>query len=183
MKGKNQKIRLYGDPILREKTKPVKKIDNAIKKLITDLKTTMLAQDGAGLAANQIGETVSIFVFNPRGTGVDQDPVAIINPEIVGSEGKGEREEACLSLPGIVEVLSRPSKVEIRGRSEDWKKIELTGLGILARAFQHEIDHLNGIFFIDRLSLTRQRMLKSKLDEIAAMVNSEIKSHSKKKHK
>jgi peptide deformylase len=183
MKGKNLKIRLYGDRILREKTKPVKKIDSATKKLIADLKTTMLTQDGLGLAANQIGEKVSIIVFNPRGVGVDQEPVAVINPEIVSCEGKEEREEACLSLPGIVEVLLRPAKVVVKGKSEDGQNIELSGADLLARVFQHEIDHLNGRLFIDHLSPTRRRMLKHKLDELSAIAESEIRSHTKKKNK
>ena len=166
MEGKNKKIRLYGDPILREKTRAVKKVDNSIKKIIANLKTTMLCKDGLGLAANQIGESLAVFVFNPRGVGVEQDPVAVINPEIISKEGKEEREEACLSLPGIVEVLLRPNKAIVKGFDENGKEIELTGSGLLARVFQHEIDHLNGIFFIDHLSPTRRRMLKKQLEEI-----------------
>jgi len=196
MKGKNQKVRLYGDPVLRKKTKPVKKIDNVIKKLIADLKVTMLTQDGLGLAANQIGASLAVFCFNPRGVhpapfdkmtedkikilkfnstqldkrcgvNIEQDPVAVLNPVIIKAEGKEEREEACLSLPGIVEVLLRPQKVVIQGFDENGKEIELTSSGLLARVFQHEIDHLNGIFFIDHLSPTRRRMLKKQLDDFA----------------
>jgi len=170
MKGKNQKILLYGSQVLWEKTKPVKpvkKVDSAIKKLIADLKTTMLTQDGLGLAANQIGASQAIFVFNPRGVNVDQDPVAVLNPIVIKAEGKEEREEACLSLPGIVEVLLRPQKVTIKGFDEEGQEIEITGNGLLGRVFQHEIDHLNGIFFIDHLSATRRRMLKKQLDKIA----------------
>ncbi len=173
MKGKNQKVRLYGEPILRKKTKQVKKIDASIEKLIADLKTTMLCQDGLGLAANQIGTSLAIFCFNPRGVNIEQDPVAVLNPVIIKAEGKEEREEACLSLPGIVEVLLRPQKVVIKGLNENGKEIELTSSGLLARVFQHEIDHLNGIFFIDHLSLTRRRMLKKQLDEVAKRQSSE----------
>jgi peptide deformylase len=126
----------------------------------------MLCQDGLGLAANQIGEPLSIFVFNPGGVGVEQEPVAVLNPEIILKEGKEEREEACLSLPGISEVLLRPYKVIVKGYNENGKEIELTGSGLLARVFQHEIDHLNGMFFIDHLSATRRKMLKKQLDEI-----------------
>lgn len=169
MKGNNLTICLYGEPILRKKTKPVKKIDNVIKQIIADLKETMIQQDGLGLAANQIGESYSIFCFNPKGVGIEQKPVAVINPKIIKSEGNEEQEEACLSLPGIVEMLMRPTKVIIQGISEDGKKIEMAGAGLLARVFQHEIDHLNGIFFIDHLSQTRQRMLKKKLQEIENM--------------
>ncbi|MBS4016582.1 MAG: peptide deformylase [Candidatus Latescibacteria bacterium] len=168
MKGKNLTICLYGNPILRKKTTSIKKIDYQLKKIIADLKETMMQQDGLGLAANQIDASVSIFCYNPHGVGIEQEPVAIINPEIIKSEGKEEREEACLSLPGIVEVLMRPARVVIKGISEDGKKIETTASGLLARVFQHEIDHLNGLFFTDRLSATRQKMLKKQLDQIAA---------------
>jgi len=171
MKGSNRKILIYGHPKLREKTKPIKKVDSAVKKLIADLKITMLTQDGLGLAANQIGSLLSVFVFNPRGVNVAQDPVAVINPEIIKSEGREEREEACLSLPGIVEILQRPQKVKVKGIDENGKEIEITGSGLLARVFQHEIDHLNGIFFIDHLSTTRRRMLKKQLDEIIQQNN------------
>ena len=167
MKGKNQKILLYGSRVLSKPVKPVKKVDSAIKKLIADLKTTMLTQDGLGLAANQIGDSHAIFVFNPRGVNINQDPVAVLNPVVIKAEGKEEREEACLSLPGIVEVLLRPQKVTIKGFDEEGQEIEITGNGLLGRVFQHEIDHLNGIFFIDHLSATRRRMLKKQLDEIA----------------
>ncbi|MCX8014546.1 MAG: peptide deformylase, partial [candidate division WOR-3 bacterium] len=115
MEGINRRIRLYGDPILREIARPVKKIDKNIKAIIADLKKTMLSQDGLGLAANQIGESYAIFVYNPRVLGIDQDPLAVINPKIILQEGRQEQEEACLSLPGVVEVLVRPNKVRVTG--------------------------------------------------------------------
>ncbi len=178
MKGCNLTICLYGNPILREKTKSVKKIDNQTKQVIADLKETMMQQDGLGLAANQIGESCSIFCYNPRGVGIEQAPVAIINPEIIKSEGKEEREEACLSLPGIVEMLMRPTKVVIKGITEGGKKIEITASGLLARVFQHEIDHLNGIFFIDRLSKTRQKMLEQQLNQIIKLAKKISNNHT-----
>ncbi|MEO0084318.1 MAG: peptide deformylase [candidate division WOR-3 bacterium] len=166
MEGENRKIRLYGDPILRVITKPVKKIDKEIQKIIADLKKTMLCQDGLGLAANQIGESYAIFVYNPRALGIDQDPIAVINPKIIERQGNQEQEEACLSLPGIVEVLARPSRVKLIGIDEKGKEITLSGSGLLARVFCHEIDHLNGILFIDHLSKMRRHMLKRQLDSI-----------------
>lgn len=177
MKGDNRTIRLYGDPILRKKTQPVKKIDDSIKKIIADLKVTMITQDGLGLAANQIGELVSIFCFNPKPVDVknesatpnDIEPIVVINPEIVKREGKEEREEACLSIPGIVEVVLRASEVLIKGLDENGKPIQIKGKGLLARVFQHEIDHLNGILFIDHLSPIRQQMLKKQLEAISQM--------------
>ncbi|MEO0075288.1 MAG: peptide deformylase [candidate division WOR-3 bacterium] len=169
MRGENLVIRLYGDPILRIKTKKVITIDTKIKKIIADLKVTMLSQDGLGLAANQIGESVSIFCYNPKGVGIEKEPIAVINPELIEQEGQEEREEACLSLPGIVEVLKRPAMVKIKGISEDGEHIEIKASGLLARVFQHEIDHLNGIFFIDRLSKIRQKMLRTQLEEIAKL--------------
>ncbi|MCX7785658.1 MAG: peptide deformylase [candidate division WOR-3 bacterium] len=175
MKGENRKIRLYGDPILRKKARPVKKIDNSIKKIIADLKVTMVTQDGLGLAANQIGELVSIFCFNPEPVNVKKDssapndiePMVVINPEIIKYEGEEEREEACLSIPNIVEVVLRAKEVVVRGLDENGKPIQIEGKGLLARVFQHEIDHLNGILFIDHLSPIRQQMLKKQLEAIS----------------
>ncbi len=180
MKGENRKIRLYGDPILRQKAQPVKKIDDSIKKIIADLKVTMVTQDGLGLAANQIGELVAIFCFNPKpanskkecASSEEIEPIVIINPQIVKHEGEEEREEACLSIPNVVEVVLRAKEVIIKGLNENGKPIEIKGKNLLARVFQHEIDHLNGILFIDHLSQLRRQMLKKQLDAISQLSKS-----------
>jgi|UniRef100_A0A7C6EBS2 peptide deformylase len=166
MKGHNRPIRVYGDPVLTEKTKPVTKITEEVTQLIADMKETMLAQQGLGLSANQIGVPLSVIVVNPRGAGIDSEPYAVINPELVKAEGLIEREEGCLSIPGLSEVLARPVKVIVKGLNEEGKPIEIKAEGLLARVFCHEIDHLNGIFFVNRLGKTRFALVKPHLDRL-----------------
>ncbi len=166
MKGRGVDIRTYGDQVLRQKTKPVEKIDEEIIQLIADMKKTMLEKEGLGLAANQIGVQLSVIAVNPRGAGIDQDPFVVINPELVKSSGEIEREEGCLSVPGINEVVVRPAKVTVRGLNEEGKPIEINAEGLLARVFIHELDHINGVFFVNRLGNTRFELLKNKLKEI-----------------
>ncbi len=166
MKGQKQKIRIFGDQALQEKTKPVTEITEEILQLIADMKETMLEQEGLGLSANQIGVPLSVIAINPRGAGINQDPYVVINPELVEASGLIEREEGCLSIPGISEVVARPAKVVVKGLNEQGKPIQINAEGILARVFMHEIDHLNGIFLINHLGKTRLELLQSKLREI-----------------
>lgn len=166
VKGRKRKIRIIGDPILSQKTKPAEKINKEILQLIADLKVTMLAREGLGLAANQIGVPVSVIAINPKGVGIEAEPFTVINPELLEISGEIEREEGCLSIPGINEVITRPTKVIVQGLDEAGKTIKLTAEGFLARVFMHEIDHINGVFFIDHLGKTRIELLKNRIDEI-----------------
>jgi len=166
-KAKVREIRIYGDPVLRRKARPVAAIDAATLQLAADLVATMLAKDGLGLAANQIGELHAIIALNPRGIGVEQEVLVLLNPGVAESTGTAEREEACLSLPGISEVLERPAHVKVKAVALDGKAVEVNAEGTLARALLHEIDHLNGILFIDHLLPVRRKMLKARLDELA----------------
>lgn len=166
MKGRNQTIRLFGDPVLTEKTKPVGKITEEILQLIADMKQTMLENKGLGLSANQIGVPLSVIAINPRGAGIDQDPYVVINPELIKTSGLIEREEGCLSIPEISEVVARPAKVVIKGLNEAGEPIQITAEGLLARVFMHEIDHLNGIFFINHLGKARLELLRPRLKKI-----------------
>jgi peptide deformylase len=165
-KRRNLDIRVFGDPILLRKTKPVDKITEEIVQLIADLKVTMLAKEGLGLAANQIGVSVSVIAINPKGANIEAEPYAVINPEVLETSGLVEREEGCLSIPGISEVIARPTKVLVRGLNEVGKPVEINAEGLLARAFMHEIDHINGILFINHLGKTRQELLQNRLKEI-----------------
>ena len=166
VKGRVRDIRIYGDPVLREKAQPVKEIDEQVLQLIADLVETMLVKDGLGLAANQIGELRSVIALNPKGVSIDQPPFALVNPELVAASGEVEREEGCLSLPGISEVLARPARVKVRGLGSKGKEIEVSAEGTLARALLHEIDHLNGVMFVDHLPPARRKLLKGKLDDL-----------------
>ncbi|MEO0072900.1 MAG: peptide deformylase [candidate division WOR-3 bacterium] len=169
MNGKICRILLYGNPILRQKTIRIDKIDEAVKKVIADLKATIIVKNGLGLAANQIGSSFRIFCYNPEYFDLGKEPVVIINPEIIHQAGHDESEEGCLSLPGINEIVPRARHVVIRGLSETGEELTISGRDLLARVFQHEIDHLDGKFFIDYLSPLRKKMLEKELAEIIKM--------------
>lgn len=159
-------IRKIGDPVLREVCKPVTEFDGGIVKLIQDLKDTMYAAPGIGLAANQIGVPLMVAVVD---VSVGDDPekfIVLINPEIIYREGEQFEEEGCLSIPGISEKVKRPFKVKVKTQDLDGNFKEIEGEGLLARAFCHEIDHLNGKFFIDYLSPFKLKFLKKKLEKI-----------------
>lgn len=152
-------IKIYPDPILRKKTQPVREISEDIVKLAKDMVETMKARSGIGLAANQVGYTQRVIVVDR----VEKDgPVVILNPEIIASEGEEIREEGCLSIPGYFEYLKRFKKVCVKGVDLEGKELEIEEEGIIARALQHEIDHLNGILFIDRLSPIKRSVFRKR---------------------
>jgi peptide deformylase len=138
-------IRKAGDKVLKEKAQPVTRIDRKVKKLLDDMLETMYAADGVGLAAPQIGCSVRIIVLD-----VGEGPIELINPEIVATEGCELGAEGCLSVPGIYGEVERYAKVTVEGLNRMGKKIAINGQGLLARALQHEIDHLEGVLFIER---------------------------------
>ncbi|GAB4270851.1 MAG: peptide deformylase [Candidatus Rifleibacteriota bacterium] len=151
----------YGEEPLREESKPVNKIDNDLKRLIEDMFETMYTSNGVGLAAPQIGKNIRLFVID---TG--EDPLVFINPEIIKSYGKEICDEGCLSFPGLSEKVQRATKVIARATDEEGNDYELEAEGLLARAIQHELDHLNGILFIDRISKARRLQIKHELELI-----------------
>jgi peptide deformylase len=141
-------IRTFGDPVLRQRAREVEEVTDLHRKLIKDMIDTMRAAPGVGLAAPQIGVLERIFVWE-----VDDRHGAVVNPEIVErSSATATDDEGCLSLPGLTYPVERAVEVTIRGLDEHGGPIELTGTELLARIFQHEIDHLDGVLFIDRLS-------------------------------
>ena len=145
---------------LQKKAKPVQDIDTSIKKLIEDMTETMYQAPGIGLAATQVGRPVRIIVFdlNPREEG--RNPSCLINPEIFEAEGEQTLEEGCLSVPEYFAEVKRNSKVKARGLDAKGKTVEICGEGVLATVLQHEIDHLDGILFLDRVGpLKRRRLL------------------------
>ena len=164
----NRRVVLYGHRALRTKSRLVEKLTPELIQFLEDLKASMLTQDGLGLAANQIAEPVAAFTINPRAADIDQEPYCIINPEVVTTEGLVEAEEGCLSLPGLFDFLPRPEFVRISGLDEELRPITVEGTKLLARAMLHEIDHLNGVLFIDHLSESRRRMFSTKLKELEA---------------
>ncbi|MGI6128841.1 MAG: peptide deformylase [bacterium] len=142
----NLHIRLFGDPVLRQKAQPVTKIDTELRRLLQSMATVMYEAEGVGLAAPQVGILERVVVID-----VGDGLLALINPEIITKEGEEELGvEGCLSLPGIVGDVSRNNKVKVRALNIDGEELEIEGKGLLARAFQHELDHLDGVLFIDK---------------------------------
>lgn len=133
------------DSILREKAKPVREVNSNILKLLDNMKDTMYAANGVGLAAPQIGISKRVIVVD-----AEDDLLELINPEIIFAEGEQEDTEGCLSVPGFIGDVTRAYKVKVRAQDRSGKEIILTREALTARALQHEIDHLNGILFIDR---------------------------------
>jgi peptide deformylase len=153
------KIYTYGEPILRKIALPIRDIKEETLRLSQDMIATMLAAEGVGLAANQVGVLDRIIVVKPK----EEEPFVIINPEIIERQGAELLEEGCLSIPGISEKVKRSSKLLARGIDLNGKDIRFEAEGLLARILEHEIDHLNGILFIDRLSLVKRGLLRPKL--------------------
>ena len=165
---KNLKIRTYPDPILREIAEPVKNIDESVQDIIESMLATMYnTPNGIGLAANQVGIKKRIIVFDfYREKDKKGKPSALINPEIIWSDGSITREEACLSIPEFSAEVTRKKKVKVRGYDRDGKIVEIEAEDIEAICLQHEIDHLNGILFIDHLSALKRAIFKKKMKKI-----------------
>jgi len=144
-----QPIRIAGDPVLHQKAKRVPSIDGSIHRLIEDMLDSMRAASGVGLAAPQIGVSLRVIVIGLP----DEEPLVLINPEIVKRSGERKVEEGCLSLPGYrTENLTRSLTVVVKGLDPSGRKVRVKGEDdLLAEALEHEIDHLNGVLYIDRL--------------------------------
>lgn len=142
------RIRHYGDPVLKQVAKDVTDIDGALVRLVEDMLETMYDEPGLGLAAPQVGVRKRLFVYDLL---AGEDPRALINPEIVESDGEWEYEEGCLSVPGLSWNIVRPKQVLVRGIDLDGNEIEIEADELEARLFQHELDHLNGVLLVEHL--------------------------------
>lgn len=158
------KIRYYGDPVLRLKAREVKNFDKALSDLIKDMFETMEEAGGVGLAAPQMGISQRILVIDLKDGKKNQ--YAMINPQLALSGKLLSALEGCLSIPGINGEVSRPSHVHLEALDPEGRKIELEAEGLLARALQHEVDHLDGIFYVDRLSSVRRSLISGKLKRL-----------------
>ena len=150
------------DPVLRKLCLPIENIDGELVTLVQNMVETTLAAPGVGLAANQIGLPWRLFVVN---IGVETDKenlVPLINPEITSMEGSELEEEGCLSIPDVVAEVNRANQIEIKGFDMDGNEVCYEAQGYLARAFQHEMDHLNGVLFWDKLGKMKRDILKRK---------------------
>lgn len=153
-------IKKYPEKILKQKTAPIQGIDGNIQLLINDMIETMRAAHGIGLAANQVGVPQKLCVVD-LSLREDKAPlIVLINPFIVEREGVVEADEGCLSIPGYLTPIKRAEKVFVKGINKEGKDISLEAEGLLARAIQHELDHLDGLLFIDRMSPIRREFFK-----------------------
>jgi len=161
------KILTFPDPFLKIVAKPVTEFDKALETLVHDMAETMYDEPGIGLAATQVHKDVRLFImdvfFNKEDPESKKQPVAVINPEIIETSGESFLEEGCLSVPDFRAEVKRSAEVSLRFQDLNQEVHELRAEGILAICIQHELDHLNGKLFIDRLPPLKRRMIQNKL--------------------
>ena len=160
-------VRLYGDPVLRRKALPVTGVDDTVRELIDDMRETMRAYHGVGLAANQIGVLQRVLVVDVPEDETTRRRCALVNPVLDQRAGGEVGEEGCLSIPGIYEDVRRAERVRVRALDEHGQPLEFVAEGFLARALQHEVDHLDGVLFVDRLSMLKRGFLRPQLEAVA----------------
>ena len=160
------KIYTYPAPVLRVTTELVKNIDEGIQKLVEKMAETMYAAPGVGLAANQVGELKRVLVYDVSPTDTDRSLSVIINPEIVLAEGDIIQEEACLSVIDFSAEVSRKAQVKVQGVDREGNPVDIEAEGLLARCLQHEIDHLNGVLFIDHISSLKRALYNKRLKKM-----------------
>ncbi len=166
-------IRHIGNPVLRKKAKPVSELTGEIDKLIEDMAETMYINQGLGLAATQVGVLKRIIVYDNVEAGYGMDPQALINPEIVAAEGIVKDEEGCLSIPEIKDIVERSEKITLTGIDRSGKDVKIEIEGLLARIIQHEIDHLDGILFVDRLGAVKKNLALSRWKKVKKELEAE----------
>lgn len=170
-------IVVWPDPRLREETRPIAEIDDSVRQLYRDLVDTMFAYNGIGIAAIQIGVASKMFLLEASlvGGDKDDDPVAFINPEVLSTSDETEKtDEGCLSFPGIFVPIERPYRARVRALGIDGETFEVEGEGLLARAIQHENDHLTGKLMVDFVGPLKRQMIKRKLKREATKSADEL---------
>jgi peptide deformylase len=165
-KTKVHEIVKYPDPVLAKRGAPVTLFDDKLKTLVEEMFESMYAAQGIGLAAPQIGLSQRLTVIDTSFKKNPEDKVVLINPEIIEREGEQYEEEGCLSLPDIRDKVKRAAKVKVRAQNTDGAWFEIEGEELLSRAFQHEIDHLDGVLFIDRLSRLKKDLTVRKIKKL-----------------
>lgn len=158
-------LRIYPDPVLRGKATPVKDIDDSIRKLMADMAETMYISEGVGLAAPQVGSLSQLITVD-----IGKGLISLANPRIVESDGSEVMEEGCLSLPDIRLEVKRYKRVLVQGIDSNGKEVFIEAEDLLARVFQHEIDHLQGILIIDKIPSAQRQLIRSKLKELERKV-------------
>jgi peptide deformylase len=156
----------YPDPVLERPSEPVTQFDDELRKLVDDMFESMYAAKGIGLAAPQIGISKRLTVIDLSFQKNPEEKIVLINPEIIFREGKQYEEEGCLSLPEIREKVSRAAKVTVKAQDINGGWFELDGEELLARAFQHEIDHLDGVLFFRRVSALKRDLILRRIRKL-----------------
>ncbi|UOD33826.1 peptide deformylase [Deferribacteraceae bacterium V6Fe1] len=164
-------IKTFPDEVLRKKSTPVEQIDDNIKKLLDDMAETMYEAPGIGLAAPQVGVNKRVIVIDVTGPEERSGLLKIVNPEILRMEGECEGEEGCLSVPQEYADVKRAEKITVKFLDEEGREQILETDGLLARAFQHEIDHLDGVLFIDKISPLKREFIKKRIKKKLKMKN------------
>lgn len=154
----------YPNPQLRTKAQPIKTIDDDIRRLVADMRKTMYANHGVGLAATQVGVHLQLFVMDVSED--KQEVFDVINPEIIEASGELHDAEGCLSVTGTFDKVKRFSQVVLRSMNLAGESIEIKASGLMAVCIQHEVDHLNGILFVDHLSKLKQNRIRKKFDKL-----------------
>jgi peptide deformylase len=156
----------YGDPVLHERAAPVEAVTPDVHRIVDDMIETMYAAPGVGLAAPQVGVPLRLFVID---VSIGRDPnglIVMINPEVVEREGMQLEDEGCLSVPGFNATVVRPARVVMKGLDRSGEMRQLEGTGLLARAFQHELDHLDGTLFVDRLRGVKRDLIVRRIRKL-----------------
>src|ERR1700747_1634750 len=156
----------YGNPVLEKPAVPVTAFDEELQKLVEDMFESMYAAHGVGLAAPQIGISKRLAVIDNRSKEAPDAKLVLANPEIIHTEGRHTQNEGCLSIPDFRESVTRPRKVTIRAQDVNGKVFEKTGEELLARAFLHETDHLNGKLYISHISALKRDLIKRKIKKL-----------------
>ena len=156
----------YGAPELKKVSSPVEEFGIDLEKLVDDLKQTMYAEKGVGLAAPQIGVNLRVIVVDVTTAGEEGERLSLVNPEIVDSQGREKAEEGCLSIPGFTAMVERPSHIRIQAQDPRGEPVERDAEGLLARVISHEIDHLDGILYLDRISRLKRDLIKRKIKKL-----------------
>lgn len=155
-----------GDPVLEKPGAAVKKFDGDLEQLAEEMFATMYAAQGIGLAAPQIGKSMRLAVVDVSSGKNPEAKIVLVNPEIIHAEGEAREEEGCLSIPGFRGYVVRPQFVTVRAQNAKGETFEIRGENILARAFCHEIDHLNGVLFLQHLSMLKRDLIKRKIKKL-----------------
>lgn len=161
-----REILIWPDPVLKQKARPVAKVDDTIRTLVKDMFETMYSAEGVGLAGPQVGVLQRVIVLDTTPSQPDSKPIAMINPEIISMEGETSYTEGCLSIPGEAEDVDRAAVVTVRFLDVDGQEQTLRCDGLLAIAVQHETDHLNGTVFVDHVSTLKRELIRNRMKRL-----------------